>query len=121
MCEPVKYATRKDMTTMSATPLQIAHNLHLTPLIDMKNPTFAKHYQDGLYWSLYVDFYLGALHGCLLSPEGGAIRSDVRALATFTPPDAAKGYYVGRRDCSMGRPPNERIYRDSELLEELCQ
>ena len=143
---------------MSATPLQIAHNLHLTPLIDMKNPTFAKHYQDGLYWSLYGDykgdkpfsdahlvanlkrvaakgyfdgqhedrllhvgFYLGALHGCLLSPESGAIRSDVRALATFTPPDAAKGYYVGRRDCSMGRPPNERIYRDSELLEELCQ
>jgi hypothetical protein len=70
---------------------------------------------------LYVGFYFGALHGCLLSPETGAIRSDVHALATFTHPDAAKGYYVGRRDCFMGTPPNECIYRDSELLEELRQ
>ncbi len=143
---------------MSATPLQIERNLHITPLIDMKNPAFAEHYHDGLCWSLYGDyngdkpfsdvhlvanlrrdaakgyfdgqhedrllyvgFYFGALHGCLLSPETGVIRSDISALATFAHPDAAKGYYVRRRDCSMGTPPNERIYTESELLEELCQ
>jgi hypothetical protein len=146
------------MNTMSATPLQIACNLLLAHLIDIKNPTFAKHYHDGLRWSLYGDykgdkpfsdahlvanlkrdaakgyfdgqhkdrlphdgFYFGALHGCLLSSETGAIRSDVHALATFTHPDAAKGYYVGRRDCSMDTPPNERIYAEGEPLEELCQ
>ncbi len=83
----------------------------------------AKGYFDGQHQDrlLYVGFYFGALHGCLLSPETGAIRSDVNALATFTHPDTVHGYYVGRRDCSMGTPPNERIYTDSELLEELCQ
>ena len=138
--------------------LHITNKLSVTPLIDMHNTAFAKHYCDGLRWSLfgdyqgdkpsldthlvanlkrdaahsyfdgqhedrllYVGFYFGALHGCVLSPETGAIRSDVNALATFTHPDAAKGYYVGRRDCSMGTPPNERIYTESELLEELRQ
>ena len=84
----------------------------------MLHGAFDGQHEDRL---LYVGFYFGALHGCLLSPETGAIRSDVNALATFTHPDAAKGYYVGRRDCSMGTPPNEPIYKDSELLEELCQ
>ncbi len=139
-------------------PLHITDKLSVTPLIDMPNAAFAKHYCDGLQWSLfgdyegdkpfsdahlvanlkhdtargyfdgqhedgllYVGFYFGALHGCLLSPETGAVRSCVNALATFTHPDAAKGYYVGRRDCSMGTLPNERIYTDRELLEELRQ
>ncbi len=47
--------------------------------------------------------------------------SDVTALVTCSHPDAAKGYYVGRRDCFMDTPSNERIYTDSELLEELRQ
>src|SRR5260221_5192597 len=134
------------MNNMPATPLLIARNLHITALIDIENPAFAKHYHDGLCWSLsddykgykpfsdahlvanlkrdaakgyfdgqheeallYVGFYFGALHGCLLSSQTGRIRPDVTALATFTHPDAARGYYVGRRDCYMGPPPNERI------------
>jgi hypothetical protein len=82
----------------------------------------AKGYFDGQHENnlLYVGFYLGALHGCLLS-ETGTVRSDVHALATFTHPDAAIGYYVGRRDCFMDTSPNERIYTDGELLEELRQ
>src|SRR5258708_2607409 len=115
------------MNTMSVTPLQIARKLHLTPLIDMKNPTFAKHYHDGLYWSLYGDykgdepfsdahlvanlkrdaakgyfdgqhedrllyvgFYFGALHGCLLSPETGAIRAELRLWQERYEQDIAK-------------------------------
>ena len=143
---------------MSMTPLSIARSLHVTPLVDVENPTFAKHYHDGLCWSLssdykgnkpfsdahlvanlkrdgakgyfdsqhedsllYVGFYFGAVHGCLLSPETGAIRSDMTTLVTFTHPDATRGYYVGRRDCYMDTPPNERIYTDTKLLEELRQ
>src|SRR5260370_18478642 len=105
---------------MSVTPLPIARNLHVTPLIDVENPPFAKHYHDGLCWSLsgdykgikpfsdvhlvanlkqdaakgyfdgqhevsllYVGFYFGALHGCLLSPQTGQLPLDATALATF--------------------------------------
>jgi hypothetical protein len=135
--------------------LHITDKLSVTPLIDIHNAAFAKHYCDGLQWSLFGDykgdkpfsdahlvanlkrdaakgyfdgqheerllyagFYFGALHGRLLSSETGTIRSDVDALVTFTYPAAAKGYYVGRRDCSMDTPPNERIHSESELLEE---
>ena len=123
----------------------------------MHNAAFAKHYCDGLRWSLsgdykgdkpfldsqvianlkrdaakgyfngqhedrllYVGFYFGTIYGCLLSPQTGQPRPEVTTLVTLTHPDTVHGYYVGRRDCSMGTPPNERIYTDTELLEELC-
>jgi hypothetical protein len=54
-------------------------------------------------------------------PETGYLRPDVTALVAFSHPDAVHGYYVGRRDCYMGTPVNERIYTDTELLEELRQ
>jgi hypothetical protein len=41
---------------MPVIPLAIARNLHVAPLIDIENPTFAKHYHDGLCWSLYGDY-----------------------------------------------------------------
>ncbi len=83
----------------------------------------AKGYFDGQHADslLYVGFYFGALHGCLLSPQTGQLRPDVTALVTCSHPDAAKGYYVGRRDCFMDTPSHQRIYTDSELLKELCQ
>lgn len=131
------------MNNTPATPLLIARNLYVTPLIDIENPAFAKHYHNGLCWSLSGDYkghkpfsdahlvanlkrdaakgYFGVLHGCILSPQTGQIRPDVTALVTFTHPDIAHGYYVGRRDCFMGTPPNERVYTDGELLEELRQ
>ena len=143
---------------MPVTPLQIARNLHITPLIDVENPTFAKHYCDGLCWSLsgdykgnkpfsdvhlvanlkrdaahgyfdgrhedrllYVDFYFGALHGCLLSPRTGQLRPNTTALVMFSHPDTARGYRVGRRDCYMDPTPESRVYADVKLIEELCQ
>lgn len=36
--------------------LQITNKLLVTPLIDMRNATFAKHYCDGLRWSLSGDY-----------------------------------------------------------------
>ena len=67
----------------------------------------------------YVGFYFGAVHGCLLSPQTGQLRPDVTSLLTCTHPDAAKGYYVGRRDCFLDPVPDQRITTESELLEEL--
>jgi hypothetical protein len=140
------------------TPLQIARNLHITPLIDIVNPRFAKHYHDGLRRSLssdykgqkpfsdahlvanlkqdaakgyfdrqhedsllYVGFYFGALHGCLLSPRTGQLRPDANALVTFSRPDVVRGYQVGRRDSYMDPTPESRAYTDMKLMEELCQ
>jgi hypothetical protein len=76
----------------------------------------AKGYFDGQHEDslLYVGFYFGALHGCLLSKQTGQLRPDVTALVTCSHSDAAKGYYVGCRDCFMDTPSNERIYTDSE-------
>lgn len=143
---------------MSVTPLLIARNLHVAPLIDIVNPTFAKHYHDGLCWSLYGDykgnkpfsdahlvanlkrdaahgyfddqredrvlyvgFYLGALHGCLLLPRTGQLRPDATALIAFSHPDTTRGYRVGRRDCYMDPTPESRVYTDTTLIEEICQ
>jgi hypothetical protein len=158
MRDRANYTARLDMNHMPATPLQIARNLHVTTLIDIENPTFAKDYHDGLCSSLngdykgnkpfsdvnlvanlkrdaahgYFDgqhedrllnvgFYLGSLHGCLLSPRIGQLRPDATALVMFNHPDTARGYRVGRRDCYMDPTPESRIYTDIELIEELCQ
>ncbi len=66
-------------------------------------------------------FYFGELHGCLLLPQTGKLDSNVSALFTCSHPDAARGYYVGRRDCFMDTISPQLIYTDSELLEELRQ
>jgi hypothetical protein len=79
---------------------------------------FDGQHQDGL---LYVGFYFGALHGCLLSQQTGQIRPHVTTLITCSHPDAAKGYYVGRRERFMNISIDERIYTDNELLEELSE
>ena len=143
---------------MSVRPLPIARNLHINPLVDIENSTFAKHYHDGLCWSLsghykgskpfsdahlvanlkrdaaqgyfdgqhgdralYVGFYLGTLHGCLLSPRTGQLRPDATTLVAFSHPDTARGYRVGRRDCYMDPTPEIRVYTDVKLIGELCQ
>lgn len=88
--------------------LQITNELAVTPLIDMRNMAFAKHYRDGLYWSLSGDY------------KGDKPLSDTHLVVNLKR-DAAKGYYVGRRDCFMDTPSHQRIYTDSKLVEELCQ
>ncbi len=92
-----------------------------THLVENLKRDAAKGYFDGQHEAhlLYVGFYFGALHGCLLSPQTGQLRTDVTALVTCSHPDAAKGYYVGRRDCFMDTLSHQRIYTDSQLCEEL--
>lgn len=136
--------------------LQITNALTVTPLIDMHNMVFAKHYRDGLCWSLsgnyrgdkplldthlvanlkrdaargyfdgqheenllYVGFYVGALHGCLLSPQTGQLRPDVTALVTCSHPDTACGYDAGREYYFIDSEPNECRYTDNDLIERL--
>lgn len=138
--------------------LPITKNLSVISLIDMQDTVFAKHYRDGLWWSLYgeyegdkpfpdhylvdnlkrdiahgyfdgqhddwlpyIGFYFGAIHGCILSPDMGRLCSDIAALVTFTHPDAARGYNVGRRDRVYNPPPDTHISTDVELIEELRQ
>jgi hypothetical protein len=98
---------RKGLQDMPNT-LQIANELTVTPLIDIHNIAFARHYRDGLCWSLSGDY------------RGDKPPLDTHLVANLKQ-DAAKGYYVGRRDCFRDTPSNERIYTDSKLLEELCQ
>ena len=38
-----------------ATALYIASRLHLTPLLDIEHPSFAKFYEDGVYRSLFKE------------------------------------------------------------------
>lgn len=38
-----------------ATALHIASRLHVTPLLDIQHPPFAKLYHDGVYWSLFKE------------------------------------------------------------------
>lgn len=41
--------------TDMATALHIASRLHVTPLLDIQHPPFAKLYHDGVYWSLFKE------------------------------------------------------------------
>ena len=52
--------------------------------------------QDDLLY--HVGFYFGMVHGGILCPRTGQQRPDVTALATFTHPNARRGYSVARRD-----------------------
>jgi|SRR5947209_13513190 len=73
---------------MSVTPLQIARKLHFAPLIDIENPTFAKHYHNGACWSLSGDY------------KGNKPFSDVHLIANLKQ-DAAKGYFDGQHEDSL--------------------
>jgi group I intron endonuclease len=58
---------------------------------------------------------------CLLSPRTDQLCPDAIALVTFSHPDTARGYRVGRRDCYMDPTPESRAYTDVKLIEGLCQ
>lgn len=138
--------------------LRITKKLSVVPLIDIQDAAFARHYLNGLWWSLYgeyegdkpfpdhylvdnlkrdvahgyfdgqhddwlpyIGFYFGAVHGCVLSPDTGQLRTDMTALVTFSHQVAARGYNVGRRDRTYNIPPDIHICTDAELIEELRQ
>lgn len=40
---------------MATTALQIMSHIHITPLLTIHHPPFAKLYRDGVFWSLYKE------------------------------------------------------------------
>ena len=94
-----------------------------TYLIDnLKNSAnkgfFEHEHDERLPW---IGFSFGMIHGGLLSPHTGAVRTDVSTLASLTHRDSKRGYEVGRRDCSMNCASDQRISTEGELLEEVRQ
>ncbi len=65
-------------------------------------------------------FFLGMLHGGVLSPETGLLRPDVTTLAVITHQEFARGYNVGRRWYFFdAMPDEERSYTEERVLQEM--
>jgi hypothetical protein len=65
--------------------LRITEKLSVTPLIDLQDAIFAKHYRDGLWWSLYGEY------------EGDKSFPD-RYLVDNLKRDIASGYFDGQHE-----------------------
>jgi len=65
--------------------LRITKKLSVAPLIDIQDAAFAKHYRDGLWWSLYGEY------------EGDKPFPD-RYLVDNLKRDVAHGYFDGQHD-----------------------
>ena len=92
-----------------------------TYLIDNLKRAASKGLFDGQHNGMlyHLGFYFGMLHGGILDPRSGQLRPDVTALATFTHPDAKRGYSVARRDYFYYNDITP-IRTESVLLKELC-
>ena len=67
-----------------------------------------------------VCFFLGMLHGGVLSPTTGLLRPDVTTLVVLTHQEFARGYNVGRRWYFVDAMPDEnRVYTDEQVMEAL--
>jgi hypothetical protein len=65
-------------------------------------------------------FFLGVLHGCILSPTTGLLRPDVKTLVVLTHQEFARGYNVGRRWYFFdAMPDEERHYTEERVLQEV--
>jgi hypothetical protein len=73
---------------MSATLLQIARNLYVTPLVDIQNPAFADTYSKGLWWAMHGDY-----DGEKPIPDCYLVENLKR--------DASKGMFDGQHDDSL--------------------
>ena len=69
-----------------------------------------------------VCFFLGMLHGGVLSPTTEQLRPQVTTLVVLTNADCARGYDVGRRWYFVDAMPDEnRVYTDEQVMETLRQ
>lgn len=65
-------------------------------------------------------FFLGMLHGGVLSPTTGLLRPDVTTLVVITHQEFARGYNVGRRWYFFdGMPDEERSYTEERVMQEM--
>ncbi len=64
-----------------------------------------------------IGYFIGMLHGGMLSPSTRQLRPEVTTLVTFTNKDTARGYRVGREFFFHEAEPEERRYTDERLIE----
>jgi hypothetical protein len=65
-----------------------------------------------------VCFFLGMLHGGVLSPTTNLLRPQVTTLIVLTSSECARGYDVGRRWYFVDAMPDEnRVYTDEQVME----
>lgn len=81
----------------------------------------ANSYFDGLHDHLLprIGFYIGLLHGRILSPQTEELRPDATALVVFQSREAARGYRIGREYYFCEASPRERRATDVGLIERL--
>jgi hypothetical protein len=81
----------------------------------------ANSYFDGRHDHLLprIGFYIGMLHGSILSPQTEELRPDATSLATFQNQEAARGYRVGREYYFCEASPKETRITDESLIERL--
>ena len=80
-------------------------------------------YFDGQHshWHSHLGFYIGMYHGGVLSPETGFLRPNAPTLAVLSPPDAYRGYFIGREYIFTEAAPHERRYTEARLIASLQQ
>ena len=67
-----------------------------------------------------ICFWLGMIHGGVLSPDTGLLRPDVTTLVVITHPEFGRGYNVGRRWYFFDAMPDEdRRYTDERVVQEI--
>jgi hypothetical protein len=84
---------------------------------DASKGMFSSQQDDMLY---HLGFYFGMVHGGILMPSSGQLRSDVTALVTLTHPNTKHGYSVARRD-HFYYADVTYIRTESALLKELSE
>lgn len=87
-------------------------NLHMCAQINR----FDGHHEEQLHKA--IGYFVGMLHGGVLSPATGQLRPEVSTLVTFTNQDAARGYKAGREWFFHEAEPEERRYTDERLIEQ---
>src|ERR1700736_2179035 len=60
------------------------------------------------YWLPMIGFYVGKLHGAILSPKTGKLQPNVTTLVRLQNEQAARGYNVGREWYFLEAQPDER-------------
>ncbi len=92
-------------------------------LIENLKQCAADSYFDGQHdhWLPMIGFYIGRIHGGILSPQTGELRPDVTAPVMFHDQDAARGYSVGREWYFYEAQPQELAYTDGTFLARVCE
>ena len=99
-----------------ATPLHITSRLHVTPLVDIQHPPFAKQYREGVYWSLFKEHHATPLTDrYLLTTVRETLHSaDVDGQQAYWLPTA--GFHFGRLHGAILSPDTGKPRADVTAL-----